>query len=81
MEKQFGHIIREHPDALERVFEDVDDYVHYQTEVVTHHIDNIYKGLSKKQFLSNPLCFDLSMVKLTVFLLQSSLRRIFKYFM
>ena len=27
-ETQFGHITREHPDALERVFEDVDDYVH-----------------------------------------------------
>ena len=49
---QFGHITREHPDALERVFEDVDDYVHMLpslhvtclTEVVTYHIDSIYKG-------------------------------------
>ena len=30
------------------------------TEVVTYHIDNICKGLSQIQFLSNPLCFDLS---------------------
>ena len=37
------------------------------TEVVTYHIDNIYKGLSQIQFLSNPLCFDLSTVKLTAF--------------
>ena len=50
------------------------------TEVVTYHIDNIYKGLSQIQFLSNPLCFDLSTVKLTAFLLQSSLRRIFQIF-
>ena len=27
------------------------------TEVVTYHIDNICKGLSQIQFLSNPLCF------------------------
>ena len=27
-ETQFGHVTREHQDALERVFEDVDDYVH-----------------------------------------------------
>ena len=27
---RFGHITREHPDALERVFEDVDSYVHRQ---------------------------------------------------
>ena len=27
-ETQFWHITREHPDALERVFEDFDDYVH-----------------------------------------------------
>ena len=54
-------------------------YVHVTclTEVVTYHIDNIYKGLSQIQFLSNPLCFDLSTVKRTALLLQSSLRRIF----
>ena len=42
-ETQFGHITREHPDALERVFEDVDDYVHMS---FLHHVVVTVRRLS-----------------------------------
>ena len=40
---QFEQITREHPNARERVFEDVHEYVHMPglTEVIAYHIDNI----------------------------------------
>lgn len=62
---KFEQITREHPNARERVFEDVHEYVHMPglTEVIAYHIDNINNWLSQTQFLSNPMCFYLSMVK------------------